>query len=109
MASGIRVTVYRRRYWARKANGKRVKRISPFYTIEYAIHGGRPHRIRGYEDKLASEAKAAELKKALARGEQGLVDPYAAHRHRPISEHLTDWLADLGAKGRAAKYISNAK
>ena len=56
---------------------------------------------------MASEAKANDIKRALARGEQGLVDPVAEHKNRPFKEHLADYLADLRAKGRSAKYVQN--
>jgi hypothetical protein len=64
-------------------------------------------QLRGYDDKLATKQKAADIRKQLARGEQGLVDPFADHKTRPLKDHLCDYLADLEVTGKTAKYRHN--
>lgn len=63
---------------------------------------GKRLRIKGYTDKLASKALMGELEKALARGEQGLVDPFKDAKAKPLLEHVNDWIADLRSLGAMA-------
>lgn len=49
------------------------------------------------------------MKAALARGEQGLVDPYRVHKARPLAEHVAEYLANLRAAGRDGMYVYNAE
>jgi hypothetical protein len=42
-------------------------------------------------------ARAAEFKAAKIRA--GLIDPFKAHRDRPIGDHLTDYLGLLRSEG----------
>jgi len=58
-----------------------------------------------YTDKKASAAKLAVMIRREARGEEGLVDTFEAHKARPILDHVKDWLDDLAAAGRDDKYI----
>lgn len=81
--------------WLEKRNGK--------YRVAYRV-GRRIKRIAAYTDKAASQAMLVRLNKALALGEEGLTDPYAAHRNRPIAEHLADWVAELKQTGCTAYY-----
>src|SRR5262245_45604618 len=82
--------------WLEKRNGK--------YRVCYR-QGGRIKRIIAYSDKLASKAMMAELEKAMARGERGLVDPFKDQRDRPLCEHLSDWIAELRQSGRSNIYV----
>jgi integrase len=103
-------SIIKRAYWATLPNGQRVRRQCEHYTIEYRDPGtGRKKRVKGYRDKGATKQLAAKLESALARGEQGLVDPFKAHKARPLTEHVKDWLAHLRTAGRSAKYVSNAE
>jgi integrase len=61
-------------------------------------------KLAAYTDKLASKALLAEHEKAVARGEQGLTDPFKDQRNRPITEHLADWLVELRQNGRSEVY-----
>jgi integrase len=57
--------------------------------------GRKVKRIKAYTDKLASKALMADLERALARGERGLVDVYKEHRSRPVADHLAAWKSEL--------------
>ncbi len=81
---------------------------SRYWTVQYYVNG-RPKLTKGYTDKGASEQLGAKLERAKARGEEGLIDPYKDHRHRPIAQHVTDYIADLEAMGRDDKYRNNAR
>jgi integrase len=52
---------------------------------------------------------AARLEKAVARGAEGLEDPFRVHRGRPIGEHVKEYVADLRAGGLDPMYVYNAE
>ena len=62
-----------------------------------------------YADKKASQQLLAEWERSIARGEVGLVDPYAEHKNCPISEHLAAYLENLQGRGRGDQYISQMR
>jgi len=75
------------------------------YQVCYRI-GRKVKRIPAYTDKSASQAMLVRLVKELALGKEGLTDPYAEHRNRPLSEHVGDWTGELRQLGRAKGYIN---
>lgn len=97
--------IFKRKY--RGPDGK--LRTCRHYSIQYRDPAGKVKRVRGYRDLSATKQKAAMLEKALARGETGLVDPFKEHRHRPIGEHVADWLNDRRTAGKSAKYLDTAR
>jgi integrase len=101
-------SVYKRSYWVEKG-GKRVKRFCKKYTVEYTLPDGRIRRVPGHTDKSASEQLRARLEREAARGEEGLIDRYAEHKRRKLSEHVAEYIADLGASGRDGKYVENCE
>ncbi len=82
--------------WLEKRNGT--------YRVCFR-DGNQIKRIAAYTDKSASKAKLVELERAIARGENGLVDPFAAHKGRSITDHLADWITELRQAGRGSIYI----
>ncbi len=107
-------TIYKRVTWF-DAAGKRVskgtpgakRKASPVWSIKLVGPDGRVRWIPGFSDKLATQAKAADVVRKLERGEMGLTDPFTAHRGRALTTHLADYTADLRAMGRAVMYASN--
>jgi integrase len=105
-------SIFKRARWI-DSNGQKCKKGDPgarlaksrFYTIQYRLPSGRIARAKGYSDKAATEQKAAKLEKAKARGEQGMVDDYAPHRGRALSEHVAEYIGDLRTLGRASMYV----
>jgi len=87
--------------WLEKRHGK--------YRVCHRDETGKTHRLTAYSDKGASKQLMAELERALARGERGLTDPFGEHKKRPLAEHVTDYVADLTALGRDAKYVDNCR
>ncbi|HEX8914161.1 MAG TPA: hypothetical protein VF796_17565, partial [Humisphaera sp.] len=87
--------------WLEKRNGR--------YRVCHRDAAGKVRRTPAYTDKLASKAMLAELERALARGEQGLVDPFKAHKARPVADHAADYVTDLRALGRDPKYVYNVQ
>jgi len=73
------------------------------YTILYVDETGRRRKKAGCSDKAVSERIAHDLENKVALRRQGLIDTkaeaYRDHAARPLSEHLTDWIESLRAKG----------
>ncbi|MCL2646821.1 MAG: hypothetical protein FWD61_07420 [Phycisphaerales bacterium] len=67
--------------------------------------GRKTIRIKAYTDKAASQAMLTRYNKERAKKKEGLTDPYAEHRHRPLSEHVGDWINDLRQLRRAKGYV----
>ena|SRR5687767_9187650 len=100
-------SIIKRTYKATTPDGKTLVKTCDHYTIQYRDAAGKIRRVKGYKDKSATKQLAAQLERRLARGEQGLVDPSRAHKARALMEHVSDWVADLRASGRAEKYVRN--
>lgn len=79
------------------------------WDVAYRDEAGKVKRVPGYTDKLATKQLMAELERAWARGEQGLVDPYKEHKVRPLTDHVNDWVAELGQLGRDDAYVRPCK
>jgi len=86
--------------WLEKRNGT--------YRVCYRV-GRKVKRILAYTDKAASLGMLTRLEKELAKGKEGLTDPYAEHRDRPIVEHLADWVTELRQTGCTPYYASQCE
>ena len=69
------------------------------WYIEYRDNTGTIRRVRGFTDKKATEARAAELGRRAERARVGYLDPAEEHGCRPLAEHLSDYSVALTAKG----------
>lgn len=90
-------------------SGKPLRRQCRTWCIEFTGPDGRRRRHKGYVDKAATLQLAAKLERAVARGEQDLVDPFREHRRRPLAGHVADYVSDLRTAGRSAKYVGNVE
>ncbi len=81
------------------------RRKSPTWWIRYYTPDGKRHLAKGYADKKATEAKAAELERRGIRLDAGLADPTEEHAKRPLAEHAEDFRRCLAAKGNTADYV----
>src|SRR5262245_32228074 len=86
--------------------GKKVKVQSRTWHARYYTPSGERIRVKGYRDKKATEAMAAELERRAARLAAGLADPMDEHAKKPLTEHLGDFIAYLQAKGNTAKHVA---
>ena len=102
-------SILKRSYKVELPDGTTETRECEHWTIQYRDAAGKVKRIKGYKDKGATKQLAAKLERNQARGEQGLVDPFKAHRKKAIAEQIGDYLANLESEGRDDKYTSNAK
>src|SRR5262249_13581230 len=63
-----------------------VRQRSKTYRIRYYVNGQRLTH-KGFTDKRATEALAAELERRAQREAAGILDPSAEHAKRPLAEH----------------------
>ena len=83
--------------------GKRVKKKSAYWYIDYKATGGTRKRVKGFKDKAATTQLAAKLEKEAELADSGLGDNYKEHRKKPLSQHLSDFRASLTNKGTTEK------
>lgn len=61
--------------------------------------------MKGFRDKKATEAKAAELERKAQRLAAGLADPMKQHAKKPLAEHAEDFRRYLAAKGNTPGHV----
>ena len=71
--------------------GQKVRKKSPTWWIRYYTPDGERHKVKGYKDKKATEALAADLERRGQRLAAGLADPTDEHAKRPLAEHAEDF------------------
>src|SRR5262245_11980420 len=86
--------------------GKKMKVRSRTWHARYYTPSGERVRVKGYRDKKATEAMAAELERRAARLAAGLADPMDEHAKKPLPEHAEDFRRYLAAKGNTADYVA---
>lgn len=101
--------ILKRKYKVKLADGRTIEKECRTWVIQYRDAAGKIKRAKGYRDYGATKQLAAKIEKRIARGEQALVDEYAGEKARKMAEHIAEYVADLRAKGRDAKYIYNAE
>ncbi len=84
---------------------KKVKERSTVWYAQYK-HDGKWKREPLFTDKSASAVRLAELVKAEARGEVGLVNPHKAAMEAEIDGHVEDYLTHLRTEGANPKHLS---
>jgi integrase len=88
------------------STGKRNRRKSPRWWIRYYTPDGARHRVKGYTDKKATEAFAAQLERRGLREDAGVFEPADVHATIPLTTHLADYVRYLDAKGNTDKHVS---
>jgi excisionase family DNA binding protein len=84
---------------------RRKKEKSKNWYGKFTDASGRVHCVPLCPDKAASEQMLSKLIADAAMGKLGLVDPFAEHRRRPLTEHLADYRKILEAKGDTPGHI----
>jgi integrase len=64
-------------------------------------------RVPLASNKTAARQLLNEMIGKAERGQANLIDPFEAHRKRPLAEHLDDWKAALLADGAGAKHVTS--
>src|SRR5262249_1130887 len=66
---------------------------------------GNPRPIPLSANKVAAQQILAELVRKAELGRVGIIDPFEAHRKRPLREHLADYRRELEARDNAQRYV----
>jgi integrase len=106
--------IFRPVYHIDPATAKRVnsrfpgalRKKSKTWWIRYYLPSGERKKVKGYTDKKATAAKAAELERKAARLAEGLADPTDDHAKRPLAEHAEDFRRYLAAKQNTSDYVA---
>src|SRR5262245_46559413 len=72
-------------------DGKRIRLYNRCWYVVYRDADGISRQVKGYADKPATEQLKARLERQAARQQEGMVDAFAEHLRRPLSEHLDDF------------------
>ncbi|MGD8452198.1 MAG: tyrosine-type recombinase/integrase [Phycisphaerae bacterium] len=90
--------------------GRRVTVEARNWAIEYTDAGGHVRRVKGYADKGATLAKAAELTRAVERERAGIIDQQSidlsASLKANIDRHVDAYETHLRASGVSAAHLS---
>ena len=89
----------------RKANGKTL----PRWYLWWVDSNGRKRSRRGYVDKQATEAALHKVQVRIAREVEGLRVPSQDDLTVPLSKHLADFLAHIGAGSVTPKYLKKVR
>jgi len=96
-------SIFRQRYTVKDQNGKRVRKHSKCWYVDFKAADGTRKRIKGFQDKAATAQLAARLEREAERELAGLGDKYKEDRKRPLLQHLNDFRESLANKGTTEK------
>ena len=99
-------SIFKQKYTVAGNDGKRIRKQSKFWYIDYKTAEGTRKRVKSFKDKQATAQLAAQLEKEAELAQAGIVDKYKEHRKRPLREHLEDFLSSLQAKGNTPEYCN---
>jgi integrase len=88
-----------------RRTGKKISKKLKCWYIQYKDAQGIWRRVKGLTDKVATQQKAAELEKAVAREIVGITDPYAKYRKEPLREQLIEFRKFLIHKGDCMAHV----
>jgi len=102
-------SVFKRKRKVKLDNGRTIVRQSQKYYTRLTDADGIKRTIPLFQDKTASQQRAAQLQKEIELARAGVVDRYKEHRKRPLAEHLEDFEKSLLAKGGTTKNAKQVK
>ena len=102
-------SIFKQKYTVAGDNGKRIRKQSQCWYIDYKDADGTRKRVKGFKDKQATAQLAAKLEKEAELAQAGIIDKYKEHRLRPLSEHIEDFEQSLLAKGGTVKNVKLVK
>ncbi len=97
-------SIFKQKYTIPGKNGKRIRKQSKCWYLDFKDSDGTRKRVKGFKDKSATQQLAAKLEHEAELAEKGMGDKFAEHRKRPLSEHLEDFRQCLIAKGDTEKH-----
>ena len=93
-------SIFKQQYTAKdRKTGKRVKKKSASWYVDYRAAGGIRKRVKGFKDKAATAQLAAKLEREAELAESGIVDRFKEHRTTPLLKHLEDFETALLSDG----------
>ena len=102
-------SIFKQKYTVAGENGKRVRKQSQSWYIDYKAAGGIRKRVKGFKDKQATAQLAAKLEKESELADAGIVDRFKEHRKRPLREHLEDFENALLADGLTEQHAKTTR
>ena len=100
-------SIFKQQYTSRDPTGKRVKKKSQCWYIDYKTAEGTRKRVKGFKDKAYTAQLAAKLERETDQARAGIIDKYKKHRLRPLSEHIEDFRRSLGDTTKHARQTEN--
>jgi len=98
---------------AGKHAGRRVTVEARAYAVEYTDATGRVRREKAYVDKAASQAKAAQIERAVERERAGIIDRESIDRTARLTEsierHVSAYELHLMTSGASIKHRREAR
>ena len=98
-------SIFRQTYTIKDKNGKRIRKKSKFWYIDYKTADNTRRRVKACKDKAATIQLAAKLEREVELELTGMADKYKEYRKKPLTEHLRDFEASLLAKGNTKEYV----
>jgi integrase len=87
-----------------KKTGKRVRRKSKKWYIQWRGADGIYHREPAFTDRLASQTLLAQKIRESEREAVGIFDHLTPHMKRPISEHIADFRQHIINRGKGESH-----
>jgi integrase len=102
-------SILRQTYTIKDKNGKRIRKKSAFWYVDYKTADGTRKRVKGFRDKAATAQLAAELERKAELARTGIIDRYAEDRKKPLKQHMEDFYQSLLAKGGTVAHAKQTK
>jgi hypothetical protein len=97
-------SILKQSYTVKDKNGKRIRKKSTSWYVDYKTADGARKRVKGFKDKAATAQLAAELERKAELARTGIIDRYAEDRKKPLKQHLEDFYQSLLAKGNTVAH-----
>jgi integrase len=89
--------------------GQRVKTTSKKWWGRFRDADGTEKRVPLAVDKHAAQAMLNDLVKKVERKAAGLTDPFEESHKKPLSQHVSDFVAYLRNKGSTKDYVNSTE
>ncbi len=96
-------SIFKQKYTVAGNNGKRIRKQSAYWYIDYKTTEGTRKRIKAFKDKQATTQLAAKLEKEAELAEAGVIDHFKKYRKTPLLQHAEDFKSSLINKGTTEK------
>jgi hypothetical protein len=99
-------SVYKQPYTKKDAKtGKRVKRKTQKWYIEYLDVNGHRTKEPAFRDRTASQQLLLEREKEVELARVGISNPFKKHQLAPLTNHITDFEQELASRENSALYV----